>query len=100
MTTRSRREFLQSSFGATTIAFADSKRRTRFQNSPATTRAPRIKFAVIGMNHSHINGQVQTVTRGGGQLVSFYAKRPFQSDSPKQSLRELNRRSSTIRPFS
>jgi len=76
MTTRSRREFLQSSFGATTIAFADSKRRTRFQNSPATTRAPRIKFAVIGMNHSHINGQVQTVTRGGGQLVSFYAKEP------------------------
>nr|WP_295925260.1 Gfo/Idh/MocA family oxidoreductase [uncultured Dyadobacter sp.] len=35
---------------------------------------PRIKFAVIGMNHSHIYGQVEAVTRGGGELVSFYAK--------------------------
>ncbi|GGM87712.1 oxidoreductase [Dyadobacter beijingensis] len=34
----------------------------------------RIKFAVIGMNHSHIYGQVEAVTRGGGELVSFYAK--------------------------
>ena len=76
MTTRSRREFLGSSFGAATIAFAGSKRRTRPQNSPVAARPPRIKFAVIGVNHSHINGQVQTVTRGGGQLVSFYAKEP------------------------
>lgn len=35
---------------------------------------PRIKFAVIGMNHGHIYGQVEAVTRGGGQLVSYYAK--------------------------
>lgn len=35
---------------------------------------PRIKFAVIGMNHGHIYGQVDAVTRGGGQLVSYYAK--------------------------
>ncbi|OJV12845.1 MAG: oxidoreductase [Dyadobacter sp. 50-39] len=35
---------------------------------------PRIKFAVIGMNHSHIYGQVEAVTRGGGELVSFFAK--------------------------
>ena len=31
---------------------------------------------MIGVNHSHINGQVQTVVRGGGQLVSFFAKEP------------------------
>jgi predicted dehydrogenase len=74
MTTRSRREFLESSFNATAIAFAGSKRRTRSQTPPATPRAPRIKFAVIGVNHSHINSQVQTAIRGGGQLVSFYAK--------------------------
>ncbi len=37
---------------------------------------PRIKFAVIGMNHGHIYGQVEAVTRGGGQLVSYYAKEP------------------------
>lgn len=34
----------------------------------------RIKFAVIGMNHGHIYGQVEAVTRGGGELVSFFAK--------------------------
>jgi len=36
----------------------------------------RIKFSVIGINHSHIYSQVEAVTRGGGQLVSFYAKEP------------------------
>lgn len=36
--------------------------------------AARIKFAVIGMNHGHIYGQVEAVTRGGGELVSFFAK--------------------------
>lgn len=35
---------------------------------------PRIKFAVIGMNHGHIYGQVEAVIRGGGELVSYYAK--------------------------
>lgn len=34
----------------------------------------RIKFAVIGMNHGHIYGQVEAVIRGGGQLVAYYAK--------------------------
>jgi predicted dehydrogenase len=37
---------------------------------------PRIKFGVIGINHGHINSQVEAVTRGGGQFVSFYAKEP------------------------
>ena len=36
--------------------------------------APRIKFSVIGLNHGHINSQVEAVIRGGGQLISFYAK--------------------------
>ena len=34
----------------------------------------RIKFSVIGINHAHIYGQVNAVIRGGGQLVSLYAK--------------------------
>jgi predicted dehydrogenase len=42
---------------------------------PAPTRA-RIRFSVIGINHSHINGQIAAVQRGGGRLVSFYAKEP------------------------
>jgi predicted dehydrogenase len=37
---------------------------------------PRIKFGVIGINHSHIYAQVDAVVRGGGQFVSFYAKEP------------------------
>ncbi|QNF33529.1 Gfo/Idh/MocA family oxidoreductase [Adhaeribacter swui] len=35
---------------------------------------PKIKFAVIGLNHGHIYSQVEAVIRGGGQLISFYAK--------------------------
>jgi len=76
MATHTRREFLHSSFGASAIAVAGSRRRSRPQTTPSTKGTPRIKFAVIGINHSHINSQVQTVTRGGGQLVSFYAKEP------------------------
>ena len=35
-----------------------------------------IRFSAIGLNHGHIYGQVNTVIRGGGELVSFYAKEP------------------------
>src|SRR4051812_26856838 len=34
---------------------------------------PRIRFSVIGINHNHINSQVNSVLRGGGELVSLYA---------------------------
>ncbi|HEV7379102.1 MAG TPA: Gfo/Idh/MocA family oxidoreductase [Dyadobacter sp.] len=46
------------------------------QDEPAITpvEAGRIKFSVIGINHNHIYGQVEAVVRGGGELVSFYAK--------------------------
>ncbi|MBE3073008.1 MAG: Gfo/Idh/MocA family oxidoreductase [Acidobacteria bacterium] len=37
---------------------------------------PRIRFAVIGINHNHINSQVGAVLRGGGELVWLYAKEP------------------------
>ncbi len=44
-------------------------------SAPAKTwDNPRLKFSVIGINHSHIYGQVEAVIRGGGQLVSFYSK--------------------------
>jgi predicted dehydrogenase len=42
----------------------------------AMRNAPKIRFSVININHSHIYGMVDAVTRGGGQLVSFYAKEP------------------------
>ena len=34
----------------------------------------KIRFSVIGINHSHINAMVDAVTRGGGQLIAVYAK--------------------------
>ena len=40
------------------------------------SQTPRIRFSVIGLNHGHIYSQVQTVIRGGGELVAFYAKEP------------------------
>jgi predicted dehydrogenase len=36
---------------------------------------------VIGVNHDHIHGQVGAVRRGGGQLISFYAKEPDLADA-------------------
>jgi len=36
----------------------------------------RIKFAVININHSHINSMTEAVKRGGGELVALYAKEP------------------------
>lgn len=40
-----------------------------------------IRFSVIGLNHGHIYGQVEAVTRGGGQLVGFFAKEPDLIDA-------------------
>src|SRR6266498_1475236 len=37
---------------------------------------PRIKFAVIGVNHYHINSQIEAAQRGGGEFVWLYAKEP------------------------
>jgi predicted dehydrogenase len=72
--TNSRRDFLKTSIG--TAALAWTSRKAAAQSTPGGPGARRIRFAAIGLNHSHINGQVDTVIRGGGQLVSFYAKEP------------------------
>jgi predicted dehydrogenase len=70
----SRREFLNTSLaGAATLAWA---RTAGAQAPPPPPGPPRIRFAAIGLNHSHINSQVDTVIRAGGQLVSFYASEP------------------------
>ena len=42
---------------------------------------PRIRFSVIGINHGHINSQVEAVIRGGGEFVSFHAKEPDLSQA-------------------
>ncbi len=63
-------------------AFAFDPRRGSVQTErPAAGATPqkqpaRIKFAAIGLNHGHINGQTDAVIRGGGELVWVYAKEP------------------------
>jgi predicted dehydrogenase len=37
---------------------------------------PHIRFAAIGLNHSHIYGQVKLLVRAGAQLVAYYAPEP------------------------
>ena len=45
---------------------------------PEKRSAPKesIRFSVIGINHNHILGMVDSLTAGGGQLVSVYSKEP------------------------
>src|SRR5215211_3535849 len=37
---------------------------------------PTVRFAAIGLNHSHIYGQVNLLLRAGAELVSFFATEP------------------------
>jgi predicted dehydrogenase len=75
-----RREFLRSTIATTAgVAWASVRpaRATGAQTpapEPGAPKTPRIRFAAIGINHGHINSQVEAVKRGGGELVAFYAK--------------------------
>jgi predicted dehydrogenase len=54
-------------------------RDVRTTSNPSKLDSPAkrsLKFSVIGVNHDHIYAQVEAVRRGGGELVSFYAKEP------------------------
>ncbi len=62
-----RRTFMKGVAGSTALAATAGA---------AQSTAPRIRFAVIGINHSHINSQVGAVLRGGGELVWLYAREP------------------------
>lgn len=83
-----RRSFLkQSAISAAGLAmlpydiFGKDYNNTRVKEEivkPGPVRAPKdtIRFSVIGINHNHINGMVSALIKGGGQLVSVYAKEP------------------------
>jgi predicted dehydrogenase len=79
-----RRGFLRASFGTAGVAWtAMAPRRpvhaaapSPQDASPAAAKPARIRFAAIGLNHDHINGQTNSLIRGGGELVSVYAKEP------------------------
>jgi predicted dehydrogenase len=76
-----RRTFLKTSLAAATAAAAGGDGTLAAQQPAPAARAPRLKFAAIGLNHGHINGQVDAVTRGGGQLAAFFAKEPELADA-------------------
>lgn len=69
-----RRRFIkETATAATGMAILSNLPQTALAHTPIE---PRIKFSVININHSHIYGMTDAVIRGGGQLVSFYAKEP------------------------
>lgn len=80
-----RRKFIKSATAATSAAglfsilpkglLGNSTRSKDAESNFVQSNAePKIYFSVIGINHNHIYSQVDSVIRGGGQLVSFYAK--------------------------
>jgi predicted dehydrogenase len=79
-----RRQFLKSSLTTAAVAaltgaevpHASAHETAQEARQEKPSRPSRMKFAAIGLNHNHINGQVESVVRGGGELVSFYAKEP------------------------
>ncbi len=53
-----------------------TKATTIIKPVPMKVYPNRIKFAVININHSHINSMTEAIKRGGGELVALYAKEP------------------------
>ena len=65
-----RRAFLRSSITTAGVAWAATRSGSvSAQESAPPPKPARIRFAAIGLNHGHINGQVDSVIRGGGELV-------------------------------
>ena len=81
---KNRRDFLKNSLtGAAGMMLSNSiiqEISAKTQQIPAPyihkNIAPRIRFSAININHAHIYGMVDAVSRGGGELVSVYAKEP------------------------
>jgi predicted dehydrogenase len=71
-----RRGFLKSSIGLAALASAPSSRAADGGMPVAPPGPARINFAVIGVNHPHVNRQVDAVVRGGGALRAFYSREP------------------------
>ena len=73
-----RRDFIRTTVAASGWALFNSQHASASETilapPPPPPADPRIRFSVININHNHIYGMVDAVTRGGGQLVAFYAK--------------------------
>jgi predicted dehydrogenase len=85
-----RRDFLKTTVGSAAVMAAlpdaalgwtgradASSTKVHHSAEPVREKPPvRIRFAVIGINHPHIYGQVSAVENGGGELAYVYAKEP------------------------
>jgi predicted dehydrogenase len=75
-----RRTFIKDLAGSAAVAsllpVGAPRRRLGEGGTPLRQAAPKIRFAVIGINHAHINSQVDAVLRGGGEFAAVYAKEP------------------------
>ncbi len=75
-----RRQFLKDSVKASGLMFMtpmlENFNTVKSSSKPVTIDVAhnRIKFAVININHPHIYGMTDAIKRGGGELVSVYAK--------------------------
>jgi predicted dehydrogenase len=70
-----RRDFLKSSLVRAGAVWAGSTAR-QAKAAPEAPKAPRLRFAAVGLNHDHINSMCEAVVRGGGELVAYFAKEP------------------------
>jgi predicted dehydrogenase len=74
-----RREFIKASSNAAAGIMVTAALPVRATSGRITSesRVKRsLKLSVIGVNHDHIYAQVEAARRGGGELISFYAKEP------------------------
>lgn len=100
MSNRDRRRFLKhiSAAGLSAFALPASAGRLVIEGPDKVTRPKTpeglIKFSVIGLNHGHIYGQTQATIRGGGELVSFYAKEPELAENFAKRFPQAKRASS------
>ncbi len=92
-----RRDFLKSSLVTAGAVWAGSTAR-RAAAAPEPARAPRLRFAAVGLNHGHIYSMCEAVVRGGGELVAYFAKEPdlaaafgkrFPQAKPARSEKEI-----------
>jgi predicted dehydrogenase len=74
-----RREFIKASSNAAAGIMVTAALPVRATSGRITSESPvkrSLKLSVIGVNHDHIYAQVEAARRGGGELVSFFAKEP------------------------
>jgi predicted dehydrogenase len=92
-----RRDFLRSSLVTAGAVWAGSTARQATAAQEAA-RSPRLRFAAVGLNHGHIYSMCEAVVRGGGELVSYFAKEPdlaaafgkrFPQAKPARSEKEI-----------